>query len=220
MTRKVAVLLSGSGHRDGAEIHEATCTLLALDNAGIEYVGVAPNKNQTHVINHLDGSKMKEDRNIMVEAGRIMRGNVQDLSKVNAEQFGALIMPGGFGAALNYCNYGTAGRNCEIDKNVKEFVLDFVEKGKPVGAICIAPVVVAKALEGSDIHATLTIGDDRVTALDIESFGAIHKNCSVRDAVVDKINKIVTTPAYMLAKRIGEVNEGVGKLVEEIVKMM
>lgn len=220
MSRKVAVLLSGCGYRDGAEIHESTCALLALDKARVAYTGFAPDRNQAHVTNHLDDSPMNETRNIMVEAGRIMRGNVKPISELKVEDFDALVMPGGFGAAINYCNYGSAGRNCEIDKDVKNTIVGFVKAGKPVGVICISPVVLAKALEDTGIKATITIGNDAGTAADVESFGVVHKNCPVDDIVVDKENKIVSTPAYMLAERIGEVNTGVGKLVEEMIKMM
>lgn len=219
MTKKVAVLLSGCGHRDGSEIHETTCALLALDKAGAKIVGVAPNKNQSCVTNHLNQSIMQETRNMIVESARIMRGNVRPISEVRAADFDALIIPGGFGSALNLCNYGRAGRECEIDAAVRDLILDFVRSGRPVGAICIAPVVVAKALHGSGIRAVLTIGNDPSIAADIESMGAAHRICSVDSAVVDHANKIVTTPAYMLATRISEVNAGISRLVEEVLKL-
>ncbi len=219
MAKRVLVLLSGCGYEDGAEIHEATCTLLALDNLGCEIVGTAPDVNQAQVINHLDSSVMSENRNVMIESGRIMRGNVKPLTAVKVENFDALILPGGFGAAINLCNYGKVGRKCEIRNDVKNLIMSFVRAGKPVGAICIAPVVIAKAFDGSGIKATLTIGNSAAVAADIEAMGAIHKNCSVDDIVVDKENKVVTTPAYMLASKIGEVNVGVGKLVKEVIKL-
>lgn len=219
MTKRVAVILSGSGHQDGSEIHETTCALLALDKAGAEYVGFAPNIKQFKVANHLDGSTLNETRNCMTEAARIMRGNVKPLAEASVDDFDALILPGGFGAALNLCNYGNAGRSCEIDNNVADLILAFVKNHKPVGAICIAPVVVAKALEGSGLSATLTIGNDAGVASDIESFGAKHQSCAVDDAIVDSTNKIVTTPAYMLATRICQVEAGIGKLVAELLKL-
>ena len=125
MSKRVAVLLSGCGHRDGSEIHEATCTLLALDRAGTEVTGVAIDGNQTQVTNHLDAQEMSEKRNMMIEAGRIMRGNVKEIGSVSVSDFDALILPGGFGAALNLCNYGKVGANCEVDHRVKELILDF-----------------------------------------------------------------------------------------------
>ena len=218
--KKVCILLSGCGHRDGAEIHETTCALLALDRAGVEYVGVAPNHDQLQVTNHINGSSMNEKRNMMIEAGRIMRGNVKAIKEVGTSDFDGLILPGGFGAALNLCNYGVAGRGCEIDSDVRDLIVGFVKAGKSVGAICIAPVVVAKALEGSTIKAMLTIGSDVNVAEDINAMGALHKDCAVDGVVVDKDNKIVSTPAYMLATRISEVETGISKLVSEVLKLM
>ncbi len=219
MSKRVAVLLSGCGYKDGSEIHEATCALLALDRADAEVTGVAIDGNQAQVTNHLDGQPMSETRNMMIEAGRIMRGNVKKIETISVDDFDALILPGGFGAATNLCNYGKVGKNCEIDARVKQLILDFVNTKKPVGAICIAPVVVAKALEGSGIHPTLTIGSNPNVAGDIESMGAKHQECAVTDAITDTANKIVTTPAYMMAERISEVESGVTKLVTAILTL-
>jgi len=219
MSKRVAVLLSGCGHRDGSEIHEATCTLLALDRAGAEVTGVAIDGKQTQVTNHLDVKEMSETRNMMIEAGRIMRGNVKEIGSISVDDFDALILPGGFGAALNLCNYGKVGVDCDVDLRVKQLILDFVNAKKPVGAICIAPVVIAKSLEGSGVKATLTIGSSPNVAGDIESMGAKHQECAVTDAVTDTENKIVTTPAYMTAERIGEVEVGVSKLVESVLEL-
>lgn len=219
MAKRVGVLLCGCGHRDGSEIHEATCTLLALDQLGAEIVGIAPDQNQTQVTNHIDEALMDETRNMMAESARIMRGNVKPITNVSVDDLDALIIPGGFGAALNFCNYGKVGKNCEIDNDVKKLILGLVKAGKPVGAICVAPVAVAKALEGSGIKAVLTIGNDLNVAADIEAMGATHKSCGVDDVVVDGHNKIVTTPAYMLASRISQVNAGVSRLVAEVLKL-
>lgn len=220
MAKRVGVLLAGCGHRDGAEIHEATCTLIALDKAGCQIVGIAPDLNQLQVTNHIDGSPMGGARNIMVEAARIMRGNIRSAAEVNIGDLDALIIPGGFGAALNFCNYGLAGRNCGIDNSVKGLILGCVKAKKPLGAVCISPIVVAKALEGTGIKVTLTIGSDSNVAADIEYFGAKHEKCKVDDVVIDRANKVVTTPAYMLATRVGEVEAGVTKLVNEVLNMI
>lgn len=220
MAKRVAVLLSGCGFKDGTEIHEATCALLALDQAGCEVVGVAPTTNQTQVVNHLDGNTTDETRNIMTEAARIMRGNIQSTDDIKPSDFDALIIPGGFGAVVNLCNYGKVGRKCEIDNDVKDLIMGFMNAGLPIGAICIAPVVVARALEGTGNCVNLTIGNDSKIAADIEAMGAKHVKCAVGDVVVDRQNKVVSTPAYMLGKWIGEVNEGVVKLVTEVVGLM
>jgi enhancing lycopene biosynthesis protein 2 len=219
MSKRVAILVAGSGHRDGTEIHEATCTLLALDRAGASYTGFSPDNNQPQVINHIDGTPMEGARNMMVEAARIMRGNIKPVTELKVEDFDALILPGGFGAAMNLCNYAVAGRDCEIDSDVKNIIQNFAKAGKPIGAICIAPVTLAKALEDTGIKATITLGNDPKVAADVESYGMTHKECASNDAVVDKENKIVTTPAYMLAQKISEVESGVSKLVAAIIEM-
>ena len=219
MSKKIAVLLSGCGHRDGAEVHEATCTLLALDQAGVEIIGIAPNRDQSQVTNHINSEKTNDTRNIMIESARILRGNVKPVPDITADEIDALILPGGFGAALNLCNYAQCGSDCEIDSDVKKLITDCLDKGKPIGAICIAPIVVARALRDSGREVTLTIGNDKNVAADIESLGSHHKSCAVDDVVIDAANKIVTTPAYMLGTRISQVNAGIKKLVEEVLKL-
>jgi enhancing lycopene biosynthesis protein 2 len=217
--KRIGVLLSGSGHRDGTEIHEAVCTLLAIDKGGARAIGIAPNIRQSRVVNHLTQLEEPAERNVMIEAARIMRGNVLDISKVTADDLDALIIPGGFGAALNLSNYAKAGPRCEVEQETKRLILECVNKRRPIGAICIAPVVVAKALEGSGRKPLLTIGDDEGVKGDIEAMGARHKECSATEVVVDAENKIVTTPAYMLAKRISEVEEGISRLVSEVIRL-
>lgn len=220
MTKRVGVLVVGCGHLDGAEIHETTCTLLALDQAGAEIVGISIDRNQTAVINHSNNRQVGESRNMLVEAARVMRGNVLSITSVKTEDIDALIIPGGSGGvARNLSNYMQAGRNCEVDREVKRLVTDCAKAGKPVGAICIAPVLLAKIFEGSGIKPVLTIGNDTKVASDIEAMGALHKACAVDEVVVDRENKIVTTPAYMLATRISQANAGIMKLVAEVLKM-
>ena len=67
MPHKVGVILSGCGFKDGAEIHESVCTLLALDRIGVDVICCAPNIEQTVVINHLTGETVAEKRNVLVE---------------------------------------------------------------------------------------------------------------------------------------------------------
>lgn len=220
MAKRVAVVLSGCGVFDGSEIHEAVLTLLALDNHGAEIICCAPNVEQRDVINHASGQPMNEKRNVLVEAARIARGKIEDLAKITSSSADALILPGGFGAAKNLCSYAGDGVNASVNPEVQRVILDFVRAGKPVGAICIAPVVVAAALRNvADVTPTLTIGTDPKTAEDLRALGAEHVECSARDIVVDRRNKIVTTPAYMLAKGPAELYIGVEKLVKEILDL-
>lgn len=218
---KVGVILSGSGVFDGSEIHEAVITLLTIERRKADYVCMAPDINQMHTIDHLTGNESEdEQRNVLVESARIARGNIRDIKDVNADEIDALIIPGGFGAAKNLCDFAVKGADCEVNPDVKELVLSMNKAGKPIGAMCIAPALLAKVFEDSDVKPTLTIGTDKQTAEAIEKMGAIHNDCSVDDIVVDYDNRIVTTPAYMLAKGISEAGTGIERLVEEVLAMV
>ncbi|MCA8935239.1 MAG: isoprenoid biosynthesis glyoxalase ElbB [Planctomycetes bacterium] len=218
MPHKVGVILSGCGFKDGAEIHESVCTLLALDRIGVDVICCAPNIEQSVVINHLTGETVAEKRNVLVESARIARGEIKDIKDVNAGDLDALVMPGGFGAALNLSDFASKGAEATVNEDVARLVREVHKAGKPICAICIAPGVVAKVL--GDEHPTLTIGNDEGTAEAIENCGAKHETCAVRDFVVDTERKIVSTPAYMLGPSVAHVAEGIEKAVRETVAMI
>ena len=219
MTR-VGVVLSGCGVNDGAEIHESVITMLALDRAGADIVFMAPNIDQLHVINHYTGSEMDESRNVLMESARIARGKIRDMAEVHASDVDALIFPGGFGVVKNLCDYAMAGTDCSVNPDVKRLATDVHKAGKPIGIICIAPAMFAKIMQGAGDTVELTIGTDEQTSSDINSMGSNHISCPVEDIVIDKKNKIVSTPAYMLAQRISEAAEGIEKLVKEVLAMV
>ena len=218
MSKKVGVLLSGCGVFDGSEIHEAVLTLLALDRAGAEIVCMAPDMDQLHVINHLTQEQTKEKRNVLVESARIARGKIKNLKEVNASDLDALIMPGGMGAAKNLSTFAIQGSDAQVNPEVKRLLNEMVSAGKPVGAICIAPATLTKAL--SDKKPQVTIGNDLNTAQAIEKMGGGHSNCSVDMIHVDENNNIVTTPAYMLGPGIKDIAVGIEKLVNKVVSMI
>lgn len=218
MAKKVGVVLSGCGVFDGAEIHESVITMLALDRAGAEMVLCAPDREQLHVVNHLTGDIADgESRNVLVESARIARGAIRDVAEVGADELDALILPGGFGAAKNLCNFAVRGADCDVDPGVAALVKAVHQQGKPVAAVCIAPALLAKVLgeEGPRV----TIGNDPDTAGAIEATGATHVNCPVSEFVVDEDRKIITSPAYMLAQTISEAAEGIEKTVAELLRL-
>jgi enhancing lycopene biosynthesis protein 2 len=215
MSKKVLVILSGSGVYDGTEIHEAVIALLALSSAGASVACAAPNKNQMHVINHATGEVMEETRNVMVESARISRGNILDLAEIDHGPFDALFLPGGFGAAKNLCTFATEGPTCSIDGDVERTLKAFHAAGKPIGAVCISPAVVVKAL--GDV--TVTIGQDADTASALTAMGATHSNQSVTECHIDAANKIVTAPAYMLDAPIDQVAIGIEAAVTEVLRL-
>ena len=219
MTR-VGVVLSGCGVNDGAEIYESVITMLALDRAGADIVFMAPNIDQLHVINHYTGSEMDESRNVLMESARIARGKIRDMAEVHASDVDALIFPGGFGVAKNLCDYAMAGTDCSVNPDVKRLATDVHKAEKPIGIICIAPAMFAKIMQGTGDSVEMTIGTDEQTSSDINSMGSNHITCSVEDIVIDKKNKVVSTPAYMLDQRISEVAEGIEKLVKEVLMMV
>jgi enhancing lycopene biosynthesis protein 2 len=218
MSKKVGVMLSGCGVFDGSEIHEAVLTLLALDRAGVETVCMAPDMDQIHVINHLTQEQTKEKRNVLVESARIARGKIKNLKDVKASDLDALIMPGGMGAAKNLSTFAMHGTDAQVNPEVKRILNEMVSAGKPVGAICIAPATLTKAL--SDKKPQVTIGDDLNTAQAIEKMGGGHKNCTVDMIHVDENNNIVTTPAYMLGPGIKDIAVGIEKLINKVVSMI
>jgi enhancing lycopene biosynthesis protein 2 len=216
--KRVAVILAGCGHLDGAEIHEAVCTLLAIDRAGASYQVFAPDKPQMHVMDHLAKKPNQETRNVLVEAARIARGKAKPLSELKMADFDAVVLPGGFGAAKNLIDYAVKGAGCGIDADVERVLKEAHSQKKVIGAICIAPVIVARAL-GAEHHPTLTIGTDPGTAADLAKLGAKHQEAPPEGIVVDEANRVVTTPAYMSAERIGQVWEGISKLVERVLAL-
>ncbi len=221
MAKKIGVVLSGCGVYDGSEIHEAVITLLAIDRNGAEAVCMAPNVAQMHVVNHLSGEVATgETRNVLVEAARIARGKIKDLATVKASELDALIFPGGFGAAKNLCDFAVKGADCSVNPEVARIIREMMAAKKPVGAVCIAPVLLSKVLGSDKLPHQLTIGTDAGTAAALTSMGSQHVACPVRELVVDKANKIVSSPAYMLAGGIAEAAEGIEKCVKTLIGLI
>lgn len=214
---KVGVVLSGCGVFDGSEIHEATLTLFFLDKKGAEIIIMAPEEDQKDVINHLKQQPLEEKRNILVESARIARGNIKSIRDVKADELDALIFPGGFGAAKNLSNFTEKGENCTVHPNVERLIKDMHSQGKPMGFICIAPVLAAKVL-GNKVQ--VTIGNDKNVSTAIEKMGAYHIECPVDMAVIDSKNKVVSTPAYMLAESIKDLESGIKMLVNNVLKLI
>ena len=214
---KIGVCLSGCGVNDGAEIHESVITALALDRAGASIIYTAPNVIQKKVVDHYSGNEMNENRNVLVESARIARGDITDLVELTADDMDGLIFPGGFGAALNLCDFALKGADCDIHPEVHRIIQEILKVNKPLGFICIAPALFARSVKNVNKSAKITIGNDQTTAEQIEKLGSQHKSCTVEDFVVDEKNKIVSTPAYMLASNISEAASGINKLVQKVL---
>ena len=213
--KMIAVVLAGCGNRDGSEIHEATLTLWAIHKNGADFQCFAPNIPQHHVLNHLTGKEMHETRNVLVESARIARGKIKDLKEFKAADFDALIFPGGMGAAKNLCTYAFNGPECSVNEDVARGVKAMHAAGKPIGALCIAPVLVAKVLGAVD----LTTGQDQETARDLAAMGARHTPTAQGEITVDRANRIVTTPCYMLQSRVDQIGDGADNLVRAILEL-
>ena len=218
--KKVGLLLSGCGFNDGSEIHESVISMLALDRAEVETVIMAPNIDQMHVVNHYTGQEMDEFRNVLVESSRIARGNIKDMAEVTGNDLDALIIPGGFGVAKNLSDYAMAGPDCSVNPDVYRLVSEIYLLKKPIGAICIAPVMMAKIFGEQDESAEMTIGSDELTSKDINTMGSKHIKCLVSEMIIDEDKKLVTTPAYMEAQSIKEAAEGIEKLVKQVLLMI
>jgi enhancing lycopene biosynthesis protein 2 len=224
---KYAVLLHGCGVYDGTEIHEAVCALLAIAQAGHEYQCIAPNVNQHHVIDHLSGDEMNETRNVYVESARIARGEIKMVNQVSAANYDGLVMPGGFGTAKNITQWAFKGPEGGIHEATKKLIIDFVQNGKPIAALCMSPTTLAKAFEGTDYAAHLTVGTTKeaspyeigAISQGMESIGAVAEMKTVHEIAVDEKLKIVTAPCYMMEANIVEVFENTRQAINELIRL-
>lgn len=228
MTKKIGVLLSGCGVYDGTEIQEGVFTLLSIAENGGEAVCMAPNKDQHHVVDHTSGNEMDQKRNVMVESARIARGDIQDIQDVNTDEIDALVIPGGFGAAKNLTEWAFSGPDGAIDAHVRQIIVKMVEVGKPVVGLCMGPTVIAKALQGSDVKARLTVGTDKeaseyeIAAISqgIETTGATAEMKTRSEILVDNDNRIITAPCYMMQASIVDVRNNIKQAIDHLFTMM
>ncbi len=225
---KTGVLLAGCGVYDGSEIHEAVFTLLSLDQAGAEVVCMAPDRYQHHVVNHINGEEMREQRNVLLESARIARGAIHAVDQVSVDTLDALIIPGGFGAAKNLNQWALAGPDGQIFPEVKSLIYSMISAGKPVCGLCMGPTVIAKALEGSHIEASLTVGttsenspyDIAAISEGMVSIGAKVNMKSLKEVEVDRVNKIVTAPCYMMEGSISEIHDNIQLAIKETLALI
>ena len=221
---KIGVLLSGNGVYDGAEIHEAVLTLLAIEEMGWESVCLSIDRPQHHVINHLTGESMEESRNMLVEAARIARGNIQNISEIQPADIDALVIPGGFGSAKNFSSWAFEGPAGSILPEVKLLLVNLVNVGKPIVALCVSPVVVALALQGSGIQPQLSLGSTQegspydITAFNagINQTGASTEEKTIREVLVDTQNRIICAPCYMMNASLSEVRANIKQAMQAL----
>lgn len=213
---KIAVILSGCGNKDGGEIHESVMTLWAIHKHGADYQCFAPDIPQHHVLNFITNAELPEQRNVLLESARIARGDIKDLAGFNSKDFDALIIPGGLGVAKNLSTFAFDGPDCRVNEDLAGAVHAMAVAGKPIGALCIAPAIVAKILGDVEV----TIGSDPGTAAAIRKMGGVHKETTHGEIIVDRAKKIVTTPCYMLDARVDQIGEGAENLVKEILEMI
>lgn len=214
--KKFAVVLAGCGVYDGAEIHEATLAMLAIAQAGGQYQCFAPDMDQHHVINHLNGEEMPEKRNVLVESARIARGDIKPLSEFKASDYDAILFPGGFGAAKNLSTVAFDGANATVNEEVAAAIKAMHAAEKPIGAMCISPTFVVKVLGEVDV----TIGTDQNTIEVIENMGGVHVQTEHGDVVLDASNSLFTTPCYMLDATINDIWDGAYNIVDAIMKSL
>lgn len=216
MSKKFAIIIGGCGHKDGSEIHETTMTLLAIEEHNATYDIYAPNRVQYHVINHLTGEDMPEERNLMTEAARIARGNIRPLEELNVKEYDAVVFPGGFGVAKNFFTYAIDGVNCHVYPDIEKVILDTRAANIPIGALCISPVLLTKVLG----NITTTIGNDEHTAANIAAMGGQNINTGIGEVITDKQHKIYSTPCYMLSTGIKGIHECAYNLIEAMINNM
>ena len=225
--KKIAVILSGCGNRDGSELQESLGLLLAIDRRGWQYQCFAP-EGMFEVVPHIDVVDDEEDegklvdieqRDIFVESARIARGNLLPLEQYRPADYDALALPGGMGAARNLSTFAFDGPKMEVVDLVTDAILETYRAKKPVVAMCIAPMVLAKVLGRYEVR--LTLGPDDNQASEVaRGFGAHVQACGPTDVCVDSEHKVLTTPAYMAASRISEIFAGAENMVAELEGML
>jgi enhancing lycopene biosynthesis protein 2 len=213
---KIAIVLSGNGVFDGSEIHESVMTMWAVVKLGGEYQIFAPDMDQYHVINHMTGEEMPERRNVLIESARIARGKIKKLSELNMKDFDAIMFPGGFGAAKNLSDFAFKGSDCSVIEDVERVIKESVKLNKPIGALCISPVITAKVLEGVKV----TVGKDRNTAEAIRKMGSVHENTKQTELIIDPVYKVVTTPCYMLEASISDIAISAENVTKAVFKLI
>ncbi len=214
--KKIAVILSGSGVFDGSEIHEATFTLYSIMKNGAQYEIFAPDIDQHHVVNHINGEEMGEKRNVLIESARIARGKIKSIAEFEVDKFDAIMFPGGFGGAKNLSTFAFDGPDCKVNSEVEKVIKDMAAANKPIGALCISPALIARVLGSVEV----TIGQDTGTAQAIEKMGGTHKQTNHGQVTVDKKNKIATTPCYMLDANIVQIAEGAENVTKAVLDMI
>ncbi len=220
MSKKIGVVLSGSGVYDGSELHEAVCALLSLAREGLKAICIAPDVDQMHVVDHINGETTEERRNVLRESARIARGEIKAIEDINPTNLDALFFPGGFGAAKNLCNFAVKGSECDVNPEVESLVNAMLDSGKPIAAVCIAPALIARIAGKRGIRTEVTIGNDPDAADAIEKMGARHINCAINEIAVDSKNRIITGPAYMMTSSITEVAANIEQVVVRLKEML
>jgi len=215
------VMLCGAGRADGSEMHESGCALLSLAQVGLPYRCFAPDAAQTEVVNHLTGkATVGESRNMLVEAARIARGEISDLAKAQADDLLAIVIPGGLGCGKNFCSYAYDGAACHVNADLERLIVAMHAQRKPIVALCLAPVIVARVLGGRNVPVKVTIGNDAKTSAAVQAMGAIHEPCAADRCVVDEEHRVLTTPCYMNAASVAEVYAGVKQTMEALSRLL
>lgn len=225
---KIGILLSGCGVYDGAEIQEAILAMLAVKEVGADYQCISVDKNQYHVINHLKGEEMSENRNMLIESARIARGDIKNINDINPSNIDALLIPGGFGSAKNFTTWAFNGPEGEILPEVKLLIVNMINAGKPIAALCVSPIVIAKALEGTELHPNLTLGTTKDKSpsdisgfhVGIEQTGAKSAEKTINEVLIDENLKIVTAPCYMMDANILDIRNNAKQAVEALIKLI
>ena len=225
---KALVLLSGCGVFDGSEIHESVSTLICLRKNSIDYECTSLNMDMHHVLNHTNGKEINEKRNVLIESSRISRGKITDLSTIKYEKFDCLVIPGGFGVAKNLSSWAFKETDCTVQPYVKKLILNFFVLKKPILSLCVSPTIVAKSLINKAKDLKLTIGSTQhASEYSISEFQTALRqmdvntiNCSIKEVCVDKKNRVVSAPCYMMEANIDEVFENISLAIIELKKLL
>ena len=195
MSKKVAIILSGCGGLDGSEIGETICSILALEGGGFSWKAFSMDKLQKKVISALSMKEMNEKRNMMEESARITHGKIEDISKLEVNEFDVLWLPGGYGMVCSFSDIGEKGENGSVSSEISTVIKKFHEQKKIIVGICIAPSVIAKSLE--KVQLTITLGEAENFYSLLKRLGHNPKKVTSSEFIYDKEHKIYSTPAYM-----------------------
>jgi enhancing lycopene biosynthesis protein 2 len=230
MAKRVAVILSGCGHRDGSDVAETMLAFLMLDRAGAKVICAAPDAEQREVVDHLmdaaasaiatptAAATSSVPRNARVEAARLAPGEVLPLAALDPNRLEGLFIPSGRGVATLLSDYAEKGALCAVDPDLARVMKALLAAKKPMGFVGLAAVLAARVL-GPVAGVRLTLGSKAVVAAKHAAvMGADVRPGAIDDVIADERARVYSTPGLEAeGARLAQVAKAIEKLARALV---